>query len=86
MKTIDHSLQDACLAEKPSEEVTKATRLDQTSQGRARLDWQEWSVQGPSLGDWSDEKPQAHPKEFNSPSTGHSAALHGPSRPEEDAP
>lgn len=48
-KGIDHSLKDPCSGEKPSEELTKHTSLDQTSQGGAELDWQEQSVQGLSL-------------------------------------
>ena len=38
-------------------------------------------MQGPSLGAWTEEKPQAHPEEFNCSPTGCLAALHGLSRP-----
>lgn len=68
---MDDSLPGPGLAQ----ELTKLTRLDRTSQGRVGLHGQAWSVQGPSLGAWSEEQPQAHPKEFNSSSTGRLAAL-----------
>lgn len=41
-------------------------------------------MQGPSLGAWSEEKPQAHPKELNSSSAGQLVALHSPFRPQGD--
>lgn len=68
---MDDSLPGPGLAQ----ELAKLTRLDHNSQGRAGLDWQVWSVQGPGLGAWSEEQPEAHPKEFNSSSTGLLAAL-----------